>query len=97
MVLLSYPIVASAEEPQTEVLPVQASWVVGAAMYTRNDLLKARNEHRRMDLNVIGLCHFANNIEAELVEEVIRSFKLVGTLRASSEVREILKQKEVQA
>lgn len=71
------------------------AWVVGAAEYTRGDLLKARAEGRRLRISVIGLCHFAADVEPSLADEVIESFTLVGKLTASPEVKAVLKQKEV--
>lgn len=92
--MLTYPTIAPSQQ---RLAPAQGhqTWVVGTAEYTRGDLLKARAEGRRLRVSVIGLCHFAANIEAELADEVIESFTLVGKLTASPEVKDVLKHKEV--
>lgn len=95
--MLTYPANAPAEPQKQALAPSQGhqTWVVGAAGYTRRDLLKARAEGRRLRISVIGLCHFAADIEAALADEVIESFTLVGKLTASPEVKDVLKHKEV--
>ena len=91
--VLSYPTSAPLlETPPTKNQPADVA--VGTLFYTRKDLLKARAEGKRLRLNVIGICHFANNIEASLAEEVIESFHIVGKLTASPKIKEVLKSKE---
>ncbi len=91
-----YPPSAPVIERQEEAIPAQASWAVGVVSYSRNDLLKARDEGRRLRISVIGICHFTSNIDASLADEVIESFKLVGKLTAPAEVKAVLKRKEEQ-
>lgn len=90
--LLTYPVLEAAEKK--EPTQVSKSWVVGATSFSQADLLKVRAENRRLQISVIGLCRFANDIPATLVEETVESFSLVGQLIASPEVKEILKSKE---
>ena len=71
---------------------LQTNWTVGAAVYSRDDLLRTRAANTRLQLNVVGYCHFANDIEASLANDTIASFKLIGRLTASPDVREVLKQ-----
>ncbi len=92
--LLAYPAVPAAEQEHAKTHPAQINWIVGAANYSRGDLLKARADGRRLRISVIGVCHFANNIEASLVDEVVESFKLVGKLTATPEVKDVLTHKE---
>ena len=93
---LLYPPATSPAEQLEESIPVQANWAAGVVSYSRNDLLKAREEGKRLRISVIGVCHFASNIDASLADEVIESFKLVGKLTASAEIKEVLKHKERQ-
>lgn len=93
--MLTYPTIAPSQQQALAPAQGHQTWVVGAAEYTRGDLLKARVEGRRLRISVIGLCHFATDIEAELADEVIESFTLVGKLTASPEVKDVLKHKEV--
>jgi len=93
---LLYPPDIPAIEHQEEAALTQANWAVGVVGYNRNDLLKAREAGKRLRISVIGVCLFAGNIEASLADEAIASFKLVGKLKASAEVKEVLKRKEGQ-
>jgi predicted transcriptional regulator len=90
---LLYPPEAPAVEQKEEVIPAQANWAVGVVNYSRNDLLQARAAGKRLRINVIGICHFASNIDAALADEVIESFTLVGKLTAPAEVKEVLQRK----
>lgn len=92
----SYPPGMPETDQAEEERSTQANWAVGAVGYSRKDLLKARREGTRMRISVIGVCYFADDIEAALADEVIESFKLVGKLMASPEVKEVLKRKEGQ-
>lgn len=90
--LLAYPPTEEKEEEPLE--HIGKAWVIGATGYSRDDLLKARAERRRLRISVIGVCQFANDIPASLVDETIESFSIVGKLLASAEVKEVLKSKE---
>src|SRR5579883_1900563 len=90
---LLYPPEAPAIEQKEEVIPAQANWAVGVVNYSRNDLLQARAAGKRLRVHVIGICHFASNIDAALADEVIESFTLVGKLTAPAEVKEVLQRK----
>jgi DNA-binding transcriptional ArsR family regulator len=91
-----YPTDAHQEEQQEEVASAQTSWAVGAVSYSRQDLLKAKAAGTRLRINVVGMCHFASDIDASLVDQTVESFKIVGKLTASPEVRDVLKHKEAQ-
>jgi DNA-binding transcriptional ArsR family regulator len=90
--LLTYPPTEEKEEKSLE--QVNKTWVVGVTAYSREDLLKARAERRRLRISVIGVCQFAGDIPASLVEETIEAFSIVGKLVASAEVKAVLKDKE---
>lgn len=91
----TYPVFATGEQ-QVKARPVQTHWVVGAASYSRKDLLKARETATKLHISVIGVCNFARDVDAALIDETIASFKLIGKLTASSEVRTALEYKEAQ-
>jgi DNA-binding transcriptional ArsR family regulator len=92
--LLAYPVLEQKEEKQ----PAKISnvWVVGATGFTRKDLLKTRAEGRLLRVRLIGVCQFTDDVTAELVDEVVESFSIVGKLVASPEVKEALKKKKAQ-
>jgi len=91
-----YPTDATQREQPEEASSAQTSWAVGVVSYSRKDLLKAKAAGTRLCINVVGMCHFANDIDVSLADETIESFKIVGKVTASSEVREVLKHKEAQ-
>jgi len=90
---LLYPPDVPTLEQKEEDLPAQANWAVGVVNYSRNDLLQARATGKRLRIHVIGICHFASNIDAALADEVIESFTLVGKVTAPAEVKEVLQRK----
>jgi DNA-binding transcriptional regulator GbsR (MarR family) len=69
------------------------TYVVGATDFSRAALERAVAEQRPLEITVIGLCHFANDIPAELVERAVVRFRHWGQLSASPEVREVLRRK----
>jgi hypothetical protein len=47
-----------------------------------------------LDITVLGLCSFGDDVTADLADRAISRFTVHGKLVASPEVRELLKQKE---
>ncbi len=68
--------------------------VAGAFMLKRADLEEALAQNRQLDISAIGVCTFADDVTADLVEQSIVHFRHRGLLNASPEVREALKRKE---
>lgn len=91
-----YPPGVSQSEARADLAAPQINWSVGMVSYSRQDLLEARATGARLRISVVGVCHFASDIAAELVEQTVESFKLVGKLAASPEVKRVLKHKEEQ-
>lgn len=77
-------------------LPTRARHMVVAGAFTlkRADLEEAIAQNRHLDISAIGVCTFADDITADLVDQVITHFRHRGLLNASPEVREALKRKE---
>ncbi len=69
--------------------------MAGVLSYTRRDLEDAVARGERLDLNVVGVVVFADDIPADLVDRAVARFRHRGVLRASPAVREVLKNKEV--
>jgi DNA-binding transcriptional ArsR family regulator len=92
-----YPPGVGQGEARADLAAPQINWSVGAVSYSRQDLLKARAAGTRLRISVVGVCHFASDIDAALVEQTVESFKLVGKLTASPEVKRVLRHKEEQA
>lgn len=94
--LIVYPVGASLTRQQPPTLQQVAlpssekTWTIGAAGYNRADLEKLLAEGRRLHLNVIGVCRFADDVSADIAERAIEHFEIVGKLIASNGVREVL-------
>lgn len=76
--------------------PMRARHMVVAGAFTlkRADLEEALAQNRQLDISAIGVCTFADDVTADLVEQSIVHFRHRGLLNASPEVREALKRKE---
>ena len=92
--LLSYPQVGDRPAPSMfESMPPESNWAVGAIHYTRTQLEQVVAEGKRLNIHVTGICSFAKDIPAELADDAVEHFHLVGKLEASAAVREVLLRK----
>ena len=88
---ISYPHAASVSaSPSPKIVPTQNSWTVGVASFNRAQLEKTLAEGKRLQINVTGICHFANDVSAELANSAVEQFHLIGKLEAPASVREVL-------
>jgi DNA-binding transcriptional ArsR family regulator len=67
--------------------------VAGSVAYSRADLEAIAASDKPLNLRVLGHCHIAADVPAELVERAIVRFRYRGTLDASPEVRAVLDRK----
>jgi len=67
------------------------SMVVGVHAVGRKTLENLQAKRKQMDVNVVGLLVLAQDVAPELARATIRSIKIRGGFRASSEVKEALK------
>jgi DNA-binding transcriptional ArsR family regulator len=65
----------------------------GAVTLYRADLDKLVAEGSRLDLTVVGVCTFADNVTPDLAERAIARVRVYGRLHASPEVRAVLERK----
>jgi DNA-binding transcriptional ArsR family regulator len=89
----------AAERPSDQPSParepkINRVWVAGAVSYSRKDLERVAARGERLDISVVGVCGFADDIPAELVDRVVAHFRCRGPVSASPAVREVLKTKE---
>jgi predicted transcriptional regulator len=70
------------------------TWILGGTSWNRDRLEGAVDRGEVLDVTVIGFQSFADDISADLVDRAIGNFRHRGILRASPEVREVLKRKE---
>ena len=66
------------------------SFAMGVLGYSRSDLEKWKSKGEKIDLNVIGLLHLADDISPELAREAIESINVRGIFQASEAVKAAL-------
>ncbi len=71
----------------------QIEWMVGTVVYSTADLERVHLAGKKLDITVIGVCQFEKSVSAELVEQVVERFHLIGKLQASVAVRAVLEKK----
>ena len=64
--------------------------VIGAVMYSSQDLEKVRSKGVMYDIKVVGTVVLGNDITPELARATISHIKIYGVLRASPQVKEAL-------
>src|SRR5690349_3035484 len=75
--------------------PTVDTWTVGVASFNKADLEAVLAEGKRRSIYVVGVCHFAKDVSAELADQAIERISLVGKLQASPAVREIIMRKKI--
>ena len=92
--LIIYPQLTSATASSREtLLTTESTQIVGSVSYDRKDLEKLLAEDKRLNVNIIGLCHIDANVDADLAERAFEYFHIVGNLVASDPVRQVLNTK----
>jgi len=66
------------------------SFGIGIFGYNRSSLEKAKTAGNKMRFSVIGVLNLSNDIPPELADEVIESVWVLGTFKASDEVKAVL-------
>lgn len=87
--LKSMPILDQAQAEATS----KVTWTVGTAVFERADLLKSVMQGKHLHIRVVGICQFADDVTADLVDKAIEHFHVVGKLIAPPAVREVLMKK----
>jgi metal-responsive CopG/Arc/MetJ family transcriptional regulator len=68
------------------------SYVIGVCLYNRESLETVLEQNKILDIKVVGMLIFADDIEEELVIKTVKSLKVFGVLKASPEIKKVLKQ-----
>lgn len=63
---------------------------LGLRRYSRQDLEEVRARGETLHIQVLGLAVIASDVPAELARETIASIRVLGTLQASTAVKEAL-------
>jgi len=92
--LIVYPqVVSVADSSKATILTTEDTQIVGSVNYDRKGLEQLLSEEKRLHVNIIGVCHIDENVDADLAERAFEHFHIVGTLVASEPVREVLNTK----
>ncbi len=94
-VMLMYPEGAASD---TTVVPTATPStrnvrIVGATGYNRAELEKTLAKGQRLNIEVVGICSFADDVTADLADRAVSHLRIVGKLYASPAVREVLTKK----
>ncbi|QFF99244.1 CopG family transcriptional regulator [Psychrobacillus glaciei] len=68
------------------------SYLIGVIFYSRERLEKVLEQNKILDIKVVGMVVIADNIGEELAIKTIKSLKVFGVLKATPEIKKILKQ-----
>lgn len=68
------------------------AYVIGVSHYNRESLEKVLDHNKILDIKVVGMLTFADDIDEELANKTIKSLKVFGVLKASPEIKKFLKQ-----
>ncbi len=67
--------------------------IVGATGYNRAELEKTLAKGQRLNIEIVGICSFADDVTADLADRAVSHLRIVGKLYASPAVREVLLKK----
>ncbi|MEO4053917.1 CopG family transcriptional regulator [Solibacillus sp. CAU 1738] len=68
------------------------SYVLGVSHYTRESLEKVLAQNKILDIKVVGMLVFADDIDEELAIKTIKSLKVFGVFKATPEIKKVLNQ-----
>ncbi len=69
--------------------------VIGVLFFSNKALLKAKKNHKKIRIWVVGLMIVSDNIDPDLFIQVVQSIKVWGSIRASKEIRKLIDQKRI--
>ena len=68
------------------------SYLIGVSLFSRERLEKVMEQNKILDIKVVGMVFIADDIDEELAIKTIKSLKVFGVLKASPEIKKVLKQ-----
>lgn len=78
-------------EPAVQSSIIRNEFGVGVFICSQSSLEKALEKGERKNYNVVGRLVIQEDVTPELADQAIESIRLIGTMRASSEVKAVLK------
>jgi Arc/MetJ-type ribon-helix-helix transcriptional regulator len=70
----------------------EKAFAIGVAYYTRKDLEAFLETGRTLNIKVVGMLVFAEDVDEELVRSTVSSVTVLGVLRATGKVRKVLEE-----
>ncbi|SOC39902.1 CopG family transcriptional regulator [Ureibacillus acetophenoni] len=74
-----------------EPLIQEKSFAVGISYFNKNILEEVSSQNKVLEIKVIGMLVLAEDISEELALRTIKSLKVYGTLKATAQLKEVLK------
>lgn len=74
-----------------EPLIQEKSFAVGISYFNKNILEEVSSQNKILEIKVIGMLVLADDISEELALRTIKSLKVYGTLKATPQLKEVLK------
>ena len=68
------------------------SYLIGVNLFSRERLEKVMEQNKILDIKVVGMVVIADDIDEELAIKTIKSLKVFGVLKATPEIKKVLKQ-----
>ena len=68
------------------------SYLIGVSLFSRERLEKVMEQNKILDIKVVGMVFIADDIDEELAIKTIKSLKVFGVLKATPEIKKVLKQ-----
>ena len=75
---------------EVEEIVVRKSYVMGVSHYSKKELEELRASNMKIDVKVIGLLAFDEDVDGELIKQTIESIQVKGVLKASRNVKEAI-------
>jgi predicted transcriptional regulator len=91
--MLIYPESATSDAAALQPSSMRDVWVVGTVGYNRADLEKTLAKGKRLNIEVVGICTFADDVSPDLADRAISRLHVIGKLFAPPAVREVLMKK----
>lgn len=77
----------AAHSTELEEIVIRKSFVIGALHYSKKELVKLRAANTKINVKVVGLLAFDDDIDGELIKETVESVFVKGILKANSDVK----------
>lgn len=65
---------------------------IGVVIYDRKELEMLRDSRAKIDIRLIGQLVFAKDVDAQLVRDTVQRVQHFGVVKASKEVKDVLKE-----